>query len=404
LNTDRVSRRIAAITLIGGLGGGLVFPILPALGFRLGIPGFMVGLILAANRIARLVFNAPAGHLIQRLGARRILTGALAVETVGILGYSAALRSGHPAAWLLAGRTLFGVGTAFLMVGAQAAVLSLSRREDRGRKTASVRMAMGAAAPVGLILGGTLADLFSEDTAFLTAAAITLGGAILAAAALPPMAARPGGGARRGGYAALLASPNRPLLAAAWGFNLLVFLTMQGVLLSTLVILMQQRHIHLLGLQAQGTSGIVMAVLMGCSALAAYGLGRALDTAGLRSNLLFPALAGLAAGFAVLALGHTLGLTLLGAVLVGLSYNGVTVPMLALLGDAVGDHHHGPAVGVNQIFGDIGGSLGPIVGLEAAVNVGLTPLYLGLALLAALGLPAAVWLRGRERGLRPPAP
>lgn len=398
-----MSRRIAVVAFIGGLGGGLVFPILPALGLQLAIPGFMIGLILSANRISRLIFNAPAGHLIGRMGARVTLAGALLVETVGVLGYSAALHFGNAMWWLLGGRALYGVGTAFLLVGAQAAVLSLSNKADRGRKTASVRIAIGSAMPAGLILGGILADIFSDDVAFLTGAAITLAGTLFAAVFLPPVSRGTSGSAsespERSRFALLLSSPRLPFLAAAWGFNFLVFLTMQGALLSTMVVLVQQRHIQMFGLRAQGTSGLVMAVLMSCSALVAFGLGRAIDRVKLRSTFVLPALTGLAAGFALLALAHTLWLTLLGAVLVGLSYNGVTLPMMALLGDAVSDHQYGPAVAVYQIFGDIGGTIGPIVGLEAGVSIGLLPLYLAIAVLPALALVGAFWLRGRERGL-----
>lgn len=403
MNAEAVSRRIAVLAFIGGLGGGLVFPILPALGLELGIPGFMVGLILSANRIARLVFNVPAGHLIGRIGPRRTLAGALGAETLGVLGYSAALHFGHPALWLLAGRAVFGVGTAFLMVGAQAAVLSLSDKADRGRKTSTVRVAISAAVPGGLILGGILADLFSDDAAFLTGAAITFAGAILAAVLLPPLAARSGDAERGPGFVegvtSLLNSPNLPFLLAAWSFNLLVFLTMQGVLLSTMVVLVQERGVHILGMQAQGTSGLVMAVIVGCSALVAIGIGRMIDRVPLRSTLVFPALVGLAAGFAVLAVAQSVGPMLAGAVLVGLSYNAVTLPMMALLGDAAGERQHGPAVGIYQLFGDIGGTIGPIAGIEAATRIGLEPLYFLLAAVPALALLAAAWVHRRERRL-----
>lgn len=400
MNAASVSRRIAILTFIGGLGGGLVFPILPALGLQLGIPGFMIGLILSANRISRLIFNVPAGHLISRLGPRATLCGALLVETAGVLCYSAALHFGNAMWWLLAGRGVFGIGTAFMFVGAQAAVLSLSEKADRGRKTSAVRVALSAAVPGGLVLGGVLADLFSDDAAFLAGAAITLAGALLAALLLPPAPlhtdAKPGQETGTAGLSSIVRSANFPFVAAAWGFNLLIFLTMQGVLLSTMVLLVKDRHIQMFGMQAQGTSGLVMAVLIGCSAVVAFGIGRAIDATQLRSSLLFPALTGLAAGFAVLAIAHSLGLVLLGAVLVGLSYNAVTLPMMALLGDAVTSRQHGPAVGTYQFFGDVGGTIGPIAGIEAGGHVGLLPLYLAIAVLTALALVAAVWLRGRE--------
>ncbi|MEJ2624563.1 MAG: MFS transporter [Pseudolabrys sp.] len=404
MNPDAVTRRIAICAFIGGLGGGLVFPILPALGLRLGIPAFMIGLILSGNRIARLIFNMPAGHLIGRLGPRLMLSMALLVESVGVLAYSGALHFGNAMWWLLGGRVLFGVGTAFSFVGAQAAVLSLSERADRGRRISVVRVAMSASMPAGLVFGGILADVFSDEAAFLAGAAIALVGAVFAALFLPPVSARSGtrnaSSMERGALAALLTSPNLKFLVAAWGFNLLIFLTMQGALLATMVLLVQRRDIHMFGMQAQGTSGLLMAVLVGCSALVAYGIGRAIDAVPLRSTLLLPSLAGLACGFATLALAHTLWLALVGTVLVGVSYNGVTLPMLTLLGDVVSRRLNGPAVGVYQFFGDVGGTIGPIVGIEVGMNIGLMPLYIAIAVLPALAIPVTVWLRGQEQRLR----
>ena len=354
--------------------------------------------------MSRLVFNLPAGHLIGRLGPRLTLAGALLVEGVGVLGYSAALHFGNAAWWLLGGRVLFGIGTAFLFVGAQAVVLSLSDKSDRGRRTSVVRVAMSTAMPGGLILGGILADVFSDDAAFLTGAAITISGAIFAAFFLPdtfgPPRDRQADARQPNALSSMLSSPNLPFLAAAWGFNMLIFLTMQGALLSTMVVLVDQRGIHMFGMQAQGTSGMIMAVLIACSALVAFGIGHAIDALRLRSTLLVPSLAGLACGFAVLGQAHTLWVTLLGAVLVGLSYNGVTLPMMALLGDAVSERQHGPAVGVYQFFGDVGGTIGPIAGIEAATKIGLVPLYWTLAALPTFAILIAIWLLSYERRLQ----
>lgn len=64
-----VAWAIAAVAFVGGVGGGVVFPILPVIGLDLGMSGFMIGLILAANRIARLGFNPLTGGLVDRFGA-----------------------------------------------------------------------------------------------------------------------------------------------------------------------------------------------------------------------------------------------------------------------------------------------------------------------------------------------
>jgi MFS family permease len=399
------TRRIAILAFVGGLGGGLVFPILPALGLELGIPGFMVGLILSANRISRLIFNVPAGHIIGALGPRLTLGVALSIETIGVLSYSAALHFGHASWWLLAGRALFGIGTAFLFVGAQAVVLSLSDKEDRGRKISTVRVAMSAAMPAGLVIGGVLADVFSDDVAFLTGAGITFAGALFAITFLPGQSGNVNirsPGLRKHGKLSLLLrpSPTRPFLIAAWGFNMLIFLTVQGVLLATLVLLIQERQFHLFALQAPGTSGMVMAILIACSAIVAFYIGRAIDAADYRASLVIPALAVLALGFCTLALAQSsIWVMLLGAILIGISFNGVTLPMMALLGDATRPEQHGPAVGIYQFFGDIGGTIGPIAGIEAGTHIGLSALYLAIAALISLAIPLTLWLRSYEKRL-----
>ncbi len=413
LNLLPLGTLVAIIAFIGGVGGGLVFPILPALGLELGIPGFMVGLILSSNRIARLIFNLPAGHLYHRLGPRLSLTGALLVETVGMLAFSVALSSDVPAAWLLGGRFVYGIGMAFLLVGAQAAVLVGSDKSNRGRQTAAVRVAMNTAVPGGLILGGILADLYSDNAAFLAGALVSFAGAILAAALLPsgvsadpkdadhaapktPGADLPAAEAEHG-FLALFRSPGLPALASAWTFNFLIFLTVQGALLATLVLVVEKRHVSIFGMEAEGTSGIVMAVMVGVAAVSAFAVGRIIDALPLRSTPLVPSLVGLAAGFAILALANTLPIVLIGAAITGLSYNSVTLPMMALLGDATGERQYGPAVAVFQWCGDVGGTIGPMAGIEIATRLGLTFLYLSLAAVSALAIVVAVWLRRYER-------
>jgi MFS family permease len=405
MDSAALARRISLVTFLGGLSGGLVFPILPALGLRLGISGIMIGVILAANRMSRLVLDAPAGRIIDRVGGRRSLGIGLFVEAAGVLCFSAALHIGPALWWLLGGRILWGVGSAFLIVGAQATVLRATTDVDRGRRTATVRVAMSSGMPAGLILGGVIADVLSDDAAFLTGAAVTLLGAVLALLLVPPAGprravARPSVPPGPGRLRALVRLPHFPFVAAAWAFNLLVFLTMQGILLATLVVLVQERGFHVFGLAAQGTAGLVMAVLMAISSAAAVAIGRRLDRAAARASLLVPALVGLAAGFVVLGVAPNLWLAVLGAALVGLSYNGITLPMLALLGD-VTRREHGRAVGLYQVFGDIGGSLGPIIGLWVGTAVGLLPLYLAVAVALVLAEIAALWLLRRERRLGP---
>ena len=126
---------ISALAFVGGVGGGLVFPIIPTLGLTLGLSGFLVGLILSANRISRLIFNVVAGQVFDRIGARRTLIGAFAVLVAGMLLLNVALVSGAPGLWLFIARFVNGIGIAFLMIGAQSALLSGADRAERGRRS-----------------------------------------------------------------------------------------------------------------------------------------------------------------------------------------------------------------------------------------------------------------------------
>ncbi|HET8702109.1 MAG TPA: MFS transporter [Nitrococcus sp.] len=405
MTAQAATRWVAAVAFAGGLGGGLVFPILPALGLQLGISGLLIGLILSANRISRLLCDAPVGHLVDRIGGKRTLSWGMSLEALGIMGYSAALHFGHPIWWLLGGRIVFGIGSALLIVGAQATVLRLSSHANRGRRAATVRVALSMGMPGGLVLGGVIADVASDDMAFWVGACLTLVGALIAHWRVPT--ARPH--TRRTTPAKisvaqrlheLFTLPGFPVLSLVWGFNTLIYLCVQGVLLATLVVLVHDRSVSLLGLRAQGTAGLVMAALMVSSSVMAFLLGRGIDRFRLRSSVVLPCLLVLAAGFAVLAFAATLGMMFLGALLVGGSFNGIILPMLTLLGDVIPPDQYGRAVGLYQVFGDVGGSVGPIVGLEAGIRLGLLPTYLGVAVLIAAALPAALWVRRREVKMR----
>jgi MFS family permease len=70
--------------------------------------------------------------------------------------------------------------------------------------------------------------------------------------------------------------------------------------------------------------------------------------------------------------------------------------LLALLGIEVSPNRLGRAAGVLQLYGDLGGALGPIVGTELLAHGSATPYLLSAGLLV-LVLPIALWLGRRER-------
>ena len=110
-----------------------------------------------------------------------------------------------------------------------------------------------------------------------------------------------------------------------------------------------------------------------------------------------PAVCAAAVGFAVLGLSHKVGFAAGGLILIGIGMGGTSVPLLTLLGDLTPPAQRGHTVGIYQFFGDIGGSLGPIVGVEMSGRIGFGALYLALAALLLFIVGILVRLRSAER-------
>ncbi len=398
---------LAGLAFTGGLGGGVVFPILPVVGIQLGIAPALIGLILSLNRITRLGVNPFTGLLVDRFGARWPLVAALLIEGLATLCFNAGLSATHPAAWFLLGRGLWGVGSSLLMVGAMTAALIVSRQSSRGRATARVRMSLSFGVPAGLLLGGLVADRFSPHAAFLSAAFITFGG-MAGAFLVAPRRARTSARTRDGGQPRRRGQVMRELLRPGplwivWLFNFVVFFSVQGVILASLVLIIRDRHLTLPAFGPEGSSGILMAAMIGSSALVSWAAGRWIDRRGRKSGLLLPATVCLAGGFAILAAADQVATAALALSVIGIGLGGINVPLIVIMGDLVPPDRYGRAIGIYQVLGDMGGSLGPITGLEAIHRYGPTPTLATLAITLMVTIPLALLLWWREQGPRGPA-
>lgn len=394
MHQRKVVLSIAAGVFLGGIGGGIVFPILPLLGEQLQLSPTFLGLILAANRLARLGVNAPVGALIDRFGGKRPLLAGLVVEAIGTTGFWLALRSGDPGVWFLISRLLWGVGSAGVFVGALTLALNVSHADDRGSAVGLVRSAMSIGMPAGLVAGGVIAGAWGDGVAFLSASAASLIACLVGVYVLPDprVVQRRGGDWREFWRDIWLGLRNRRVLAVG-GINFLGFFALQGFLLATLVLLIAARHLSIRGLAAEPTSGLLLAVLLGTSGVATVSAGRLSDRARNRAGIAFPALLLIMLGFALLGLGRTpLHLAILLALL-GIGMGGLQGPIVALLGDLVPERERGRVVGAYQFCGDVGGTLGPIAGVDLVSAYGFVLPYFGVAALLTLGLPLIWYLQ-----------
>jgi MFS family permease len=400
-----VAIAVTAGVFLGGVATGVAFPTLPLLDRVLGISAVLLGVILAANRIARLLMNTPAGSVIDSVGARKPMIAGLFVQALAPFGYVAGLYTppvelgvvpvvgsvSAPGLVFVLARACWGVGSAFVFVGAFAVITHVTDREDRGRWTGYMRAGQSLGFPTGLVVGGVLADLFDVATAFLTAGTLAMLAGVIGLLVLPDVTPSGTGRTPLSRLPALVRSvPGVLPIGLANGAIRLLF---GGVLLTTAV-----KYAAVLGLEfdalgAAGVTGLVMGAGVLASSTATVVAGRVSDRLDRRELVTLPAFGVLAAGFTTLALTPSLRGMFGGVLLVGVGVGGAGPVLLAALGDRSPAGSEGKFGGVYNVFGDVGLSLGPLVAFPAVTAVGYETTYLacaGVAVACLLGVNATL--------------
>ena len=371
-----VSAVIAGV-FFGGVGGGVAFPTLPTLGTLLGIAPFVVGLILSVNRFTRLLLNTPAGEVLDRLGTRRPMLVGFVVQGLVPFGYVVALDPPFglsSATVFFVSRACWGVGSAFVFVGAFTTVTHVTNEHNRGKWVGYMRGGQSLGFPTGLVLGGLLTDSYGYATAFLVAGVAGLFAAVVAFVVLPNVDSDVSTTTRLRDLPAVVRADGRVL---GIGFaNFAVRFLYAGVLLSTVVLYTQEHGIEFGALTETGVSGIVMAVSVLAMSLTNLVVGRLSDSLPSRTYTVIPALVLFGAGFAVLGLSPTALGTVVGVAVIGIGVGGTGPPLMAYLGDIAPGGDVGKLGGVYNVFGDLGSTLGPLVALPLASAVGVAGEYL----------------------------
>lgn len=371
----------------GGVGGGVAFPTLPLLGAILGISPFVVGVILSANRFTRLVLNAPAGQVIDRFGTKRPMVVGLFLQALAPFGYVLGLHAEYvpvldAAGVFIGARIVWGLGSAFVFVGAFSTVIHVTERASRGKWIGYFRGGQSLGFPSGLILGGILTDLYSFEVAFVTAGMTAMFATLVAAIVLPEVSPEVSQPTRLRDFPSVVRADER--VFAIGTVNFVVRFLFAGVLLSTVVLYAEVHEIEIGLLGAVGASGVIMALaVLGASGMTLLA-GNLSDRVGNRAIVSAPAMGLLALGFALLGLLPTLPTILLGVVLIGIGVGGTNPPLLAYLGDISPSDDVGKMGGVYNVFGDIGSTLGPVIALPLAAAIGYQAEYGLSAVLAFL--------------------
>src|SRR3569833_2903396 len=207
-------------------------------------------------------------------------------------------------------------------------------------------------------------------------------------------AARPRDPDRRDGA---LHAPRRDRRMLARGsLNFALAFATGGMVLTTLALIVDSRHLVVFGRDAQGSSGLLMSILSIVDAACTPFLGRLGDHQRAHAKVAAASLAVVAIG--LLAIGFGAGtLTIAGGVaLVGVGTAGLGPSVLVLMGMVVPPDRLGTGAGVLQLCGDLGGMLGPLVGTAQFAGAPELPYALTAVLVCAF-IPVARGLRRVER-------
>jgi len=384
---------LAPGTLLAGAASGIIFPIFPIVGLRVGLSLPFIGAILAANRAVRVLASPLIGIIADRAGGRRTLLFGLAVNICVIALYIAGMVSGHPGACFLAGRLLHGVGSGCVFVAAQALALHASEPTSRGSTAGVVRASIVLGTPIGLAVGGLLAGLIGEVWTFAVAGAAVCAALVAATFMVPDLRARI---TRRSPLAETLRAMRDRRMLAIGSLNFAIGFTVGGLVLTTLALLVEARHLVLFGRDPQGTAGLLMGWMTILDALLTPLAGRLGDQRRAHARVGAAATTLMVAGLVVIALVGGVAGVAIGLALIGIGSAGLGPSLLVLLGELVPLDRRGTGVGLMQLCGDIGGMLGPLVGTALFAGSTVLP-YLGTAGLVACFIPVALWLARLER-------
>jgi MFS family permease len=393
-STPGIGLALTPSTLLAGVAGGLAFPILPIAGVRLGLSLHFIGVILAANRAMRVVSSPLVGVLADRVGGRRTLLLGLALQVVVMAAFAAGIITGHAGSFFLGGRLLHGPASACIFVSAQALALHGGGAAHGGRAAGAVRASVVLGVPIGVTAGGLLSDRFGDAMTFAIAGCAIVAAFGAAWFTVPdlraPVAARPP--LRQ----TLRLFAERRLFTLGV-LNFALTFSAGGMVLTTLALLVHGRHMSVLGRNEQGTTGLLIGLMTVVDAVMTPVAGRVGDKRNAHAHVAAAALVALIPGLLLIGFGGTVPFTALGLVFMGAGAAGLSPSLLVLMGRSVPAGRRATGAGLLQLCGDVGGTLGPLVGTALLADHAALP-YAAAAALLACAVPLAVGLARDGQG------
>jgi MFS family permease len=397
---------VVSLAVAGTLpGDSLLYAVLPIVWSELGLELWMVGVLLSANRLVRLVTNPIAGWCVERTGMR----GPFLLAVFASVGTTAAYALGSGFAVLLLARVLWGVCWSFLRLGGFLAVLESADATTRGYYMGFHSGVARVGTLFAVLFGGLLTDHLGFRETALAFASISLLAGLLMLRERPPAAGRtsilpPPEGDAHGARDPVPDSAGER--RQRWAVYAAIFVTQasaSGLVVATLGLWLVERfgdgvHLGTLVLGVATVNGILLAARFFIDATWAPFAGHFSDRHG-RRVLFF--VSGLAT--AVGLMGLTAVTSLIGTAAVALLFfvgsTALRVTIDATAGDLAPAPIRSRVISWYASWTDLGAAAGPFIAYPLAEAVGLVWVYRGGAgfLLLAGTVALSILLRGRGR-------
>lgn len=362
---------VGAVLIMAGY--GLIVPALPLFAKKFGVGDAGVSLLITSFAGMRLMGNLVVGRVLTRHGERAVTVwGAL------IVGASSLAASSAPSyLWLLAFRTVGGIGSAFYFGGLLSYLLARVPPEQRGRATALFQGAVSAGIFVGPVVGGLLIAWRGENFPF----AVYGLACILAAGWSYRTMSRPVAEHATGVKPPNLAILRELLRSRAYRISLIVAM-MGFVVMMSPQVLLPTLWIESLDLPKAGI-GVPFTAVTGASLLVILHAGTLTDRIG-RRRIVVVGSAGLAVALASLAAVRGPWTVVIAMAAIGAAAGYTRPAVTSVLGDVTTAENRGVGIGGFRVAQDLGGLLGPAIAGPLSQGFGPRVAFLGISALAAL--------------------
>ncbi|MGO4956548.1 MFS transporter [Luteococcus sp. Sow4_B9] len=376
---DGLPRDVTVLSVIAfcvAVGFGVMIPVLPVFARSFEVTNLMVGMVISAFALMRLVTSPGVPPLIGRLGERTVL--GVGMFIVAASSAAAGLATSYWALLLMRG--LGGIGSAMFTVAAMSLLLRTVEPRQRGRASALYSGGFLLGGMAGPAVGGIFASISLTAPFFVYAATLMAAGIVaLAMLSKPEREVEKVDKPRMSLSEALSDVRYRAACLTNFAQGWQSF----GVR-SSLVPVLVVEGLH----RSPSWTGISFALAAIAQTAVLAPVGRAVDTVGRRPMMV---MAGLLTGIAALlmpwsaSLGHDWGIWVLTIILCvyGVGSAAHSTAPTAVVGDVTAGRGGAP-IATFSMMSDLGAIIGPLAAGAIADALGLGPAFaVGGALLLA---------------------